>query len=81
MYLKKHIYMLNLYISYHVCTSTKVKENTKYKVSKIAFYAVLEKQNYQLSNLNRNFQQFPFQCRQVKYLQEIHLPFCYEVLF
>ena len=34
--------MLNWYINYHVGTSTKVNENTKYKVPKIAFYAILE---------------------------------------
>jgi hypothetical protein len=72
---------MSMYISYRVGTSTKVKENIKYEVSKIALYAVLEKQYHLILNLNRNFQQFPFQCRQVNYLQEIHLLFCYKILF
>jgi hypothetical protein len=53
----------------------------KKKVSRTTLYGLLEVQNHQVSNRNQSSQQFPFQCKELSYLQENHSPFCCVVVF
>ena len=57
------------------------KDINTQKVSRTALYGLLKVQNHQVSNLNRSSQQFPFQYRELNYLQENHPLFCSVVVF